>query len=101
MWYDRTKAAAKWDDGRPLRAVLYLRVSTPKQIEEGYGYERQHKILPEFCERKGWPVVGIYEEKGITGDGLEQRPAFMRLLGNIPLREFDVGNGLFILMKRH
>jgi hypothetical protein len=37
MWYDRTLASAKWEDGRPLRAVLYLRVSTPKQIEEGCG----------------------------------------------------------------
>lgn len=73
----------------PLRAVLYARVSTEEQAEEGHSIDAQLRVLREFCARKGWQVVGEYVDAGYSGRTLK-RPKMQALLRDANARAFDV-----------
>jgi len=56
--------------GKPKRAALYVRVSTDAQT-----VENQITELRQVAERRGWQVVEIYRDAGISGaKGRDQRP---------------------------
>ena len=68
------------------RAALYLRVST-----DGQTTENQRRELEAVAAAKGWNVVAVYEDAGISGaNGRDKRPGFDRMLKNAVRREFDV-----------
>ncbi len=68
------------------RAAIYLRVSTTGQT-----VENQRRELEQVAERRGWSVVAIYEDAGISGaKGRDQRPGFDRMLKDASRRKFDV-----------
>jgi len=68
------------------RAAIYLRVST-----DGQTTENQRLVLEEVARQAGWPVVDVFEDKGISGaKGRNERPAFNRLFKAATCREFDV-----------
>ncbi len=73
------------------RAVLYVRVSTEEQAEEGHSIEAQLRVLREFCARKGWQVVGEYVDAGVSGKTM-RRPKMQALLHDATAtpRPFDV-----------
>src|SRR3954447_14608786 len=76
--------------GQLIRVAIYYRVSDPQQAITGFGYSAQKTLLPEYCERVGWRIVGEYEEPGISADSLLQRPQFLRLLEDAKAGQFDV-----------
>ena len=39
-------------------AVIYIRVSTEEQARDAYGLESQEKACREFCQERGWTVLG-------------------------------------------
>ncbi len=49
------------------RAVIYLRVSTQKQAEEGYSLPAQMAACYEYAQRRGWKVVADPYVDAITG----------------------------------
>ena len=52
------------------RAALYVRVSTDSQT-----VENQIRELSQVAERRGWQVVEVYRDAGISGaKGRDQRP---------------------------
>jgi DNA invertase Pin-like site-specific DNA recombinase len=52
------------------RAALYVRVSTDKQT-----VENQTAALRQVAERRGWEVVHVYSDAGISGaKGRDSRP---------------------------
>ena len=60
---------------KPKRVGYYLRVSTGSQT-----VENQRLDLQRVADQRGWEVVDIYSDNGISGaKGREQRPAFDRL----------------------
>jgi DNA invertase Pin-like site-specific DNA recombinase len=68
------------------RAAIYVRVSTNEQTTEN-----QVVALREVAERRGWSVVEVYEDAGISGaKARDQRPDFNRLLKDARRRRFDV-----------
>lgn len=71
-----------------MRAALYYRVSTPGQVD-AYGLDAQKRLLPEYCQRVGWQVVGEYEEAGVSGESLFNRPAMRRLIEDLQQERFD------------
>lgn len=75
----------------PLRVVLYARVSTEEQADEGHSIDAQLRVLREFCARKGWQVVGEYVDAGYSGKTLK-RPKMQALLHDAQTapRAFDV-----------
>jgi site-specific DNA recombinase len=60
-------------------AVLYMRVSTKRQAEEGYSLEEQDKELPAFCERRALTVLESFVDRGESGRSMD-RPEFQSLL---------------------
>ena len=61
--------------GKGKRVAFYLRVSTGSQT-----VENQRLELAAVAEQRGWQIVAIYSDNGVSGaKGRDQRPAFDRL----------------------
>lgn len=68
------------------RVAIYVRVSTDHQTTEN-----QLRELRQVAERRGWHVVEIYTDNGISGaKGRDQRPGLDQLLKDASRRRFDV-----------
>ena len=68
------------------RAALYLRVST-----DGQTTENQRRVLAEVAERRGWHIVTVFEDAGISGaTERKKRPGFDAMLKDAMRRRFDV-----------
>jgi DNA invertase Pin-like site-specific DNA recombinase len=71
---------------KAARAALYLRVST-----SGQDTANQREVLEAVAARRGWTIVEIYADDGISGaKGREKRPAFDAMLKDARRRRFDV-----------
>jgi DNA invertase Pin-like site-specific DNA recombinase len=58
------------------RAALYLRVST-----DGQTVDNQRLALEAVCEQRGWEVVQVYSDNGVSGaKGRDQRPGLDAML---------------------
>ena len=62
-----------------IQAVIYCRVSSSKQVREGHGLEGQEKRCYDYAVSKGYSVVDVFREEGISG-AVTNRPAMRRLL---------------------
>jgi DNA invertase Pin-like site-specific DNA recombinase len=68
------------------RAALYVRVSTDHQT-----VENQIRELSQVAERRGWEVVEIYRDAGISGaKGRDGRPGLDTMLNDASRRKFEV-----------
>ena len=82
-----------------IRAALYIRVSTEEQVREGYSVEAQRDNLKRYAKNKGYSVVGVYADEGITArKKYTNRKEFMRLLDDVEAGKIDVI--LFIKLDR-
>ena len=72
--------------GKPKRAALYVRVSTDHQ-----SVENQVRELKQVAERRGWTVIEVYRDAGISGSkGRDKRPGLDAMLKDANRRKFDV-----------
>jgi DNA invertase Pin-like site-specific DNA recombinase len=68
------------------RAALYVRVSTDAQT-----VENQIRELRQVAARRGWDVVEVYSDAGISGaKGRSGRPGLDTMLKDASRRKFDV-----------
>jgi DNA invertase Pin-like site-specific DNA recombinase len=68
------------------RAALYARVSTDTQT-----VKNQIRELSQIAEHRGWEVVEIYRDAGVSGaKGREGRPGLDAMLKDACKRKFDV-----------
>ncbi|HEU5160323.1 MAG TPA: recombinase family protein [Streptosporangiaceae bacterium] len=73
-----------------FRAAVYCRVSTEEQAAEGTtSIEEQERRCREFAERKGWTVVKVYKDEGVSGTKRE-RPEWNRLMADAQASTFGV-----------
>lgn len=63
----------------PLRACLYLRVSTGRQAESDLSIPDQSRAGQAYCAAKGWPVITEYIEAGASGMD-DNRPNFQAMV---------------------
>ncbi len=71
---------------RKRDAALYVRVST-----DGQTVENQVRELRTIAERRGWQVIEVYTDHGISGaKGRSQRPGLDKLLQDATRHKFDV-----------
>jgi DNA invertase Pin-like site-specific DNA recombinase len=71
---------------RIRRAALYLRVSTDRQT-----VENQEIQLRQVAERRGWEVVAVYTDAGISGaKGRDKRPGLDKMLKDASKGELNV-----------
>ena len=67
------------ENGKPLKAVIYARVSTEGQAEEEVPLTAQVRECQEFAASKGWQVVDVFKDGGISGR-TDERPAFQQMM---------------------
>ena len=68
------------------RAALYLRVST-----DGQTVDNQRLALEAVCDQRGWQVVEVYADNGVSGaKGRNQRPGLDALLKDASRGRFNV-----------
>lgn len=64
--------------GLPVRAALYVRVSTGPQAKRDLSIPSQITLLNAYCAKKGWQVVATYKDaRSGTND---RRPEFQMML---------------------
>lgn len=68
------------------RVALYVRVSTNEQTTE-----HQQRELEAVAKARGWDVVKVYSDAGISGaKGRDKRPALDAMLSDATRGRFDV-----------
>lgn len=65
--------------GRPVRAALYMRVSTGRQAEHDLSIPDQRTQLRSWCIANGHDIVAEFVEAGASG-GDDRRPAFQQMI---------------------
>lgn len=75
----------------PLRAALYLRVSTGRQADSDLSIPDQRRQAQAHCAGRGWEVAAEYIEVGASATD-DRRPEFQRMLEAASVRPppFDV-----------
>lgn len=72
--------------GRTKRVGLYLRVSKNEQTTEN-----QRRELERVAEQRGWNLVQVYEDAGISGaKSRDKRPAFDQLCKDCSRGKLDM-----------
>lgn len=72
-----------------LRAVLYARVSTEEQAEEGYSLAAQLDVMRAYCDVQDMVIVEEILDDGYSGTNI-RRPGYQRLFDPLFRREWDV-----------
>lgn len=68
------------------RVALYVRVSTDKQTVENQQIE-----LEKVAKQRGWEIVAIYADNGVSGaKGREHRKQFDKLIKDATRAKFDI-----------
>lgn len=68
--------------------AIYCRVSTDAQREKST-IDSQRTLLPQLAEKHGLAVYREYVDDGISGESIEARPAFQRLLDDSSTGKFQ------------
>lgn len=68
-------------------AFGYTRVSTSIQVEGGISLTTQANKISEYCKYKGYTLVHVYEDAGISG-GTANRPSLIELMKVIKKGQF-------------
>jgi DNA invertase Pin-like site-specific DNA recombinase len=55
-----------------VNVVGYVRVSTSEQADSGAGLAAQHAAIVAEVERRGWTLVGVIEDAGVSGKNLNR-----------------------------
>ncbi len=74
-----------------MRAAIYVRVSREEQLEN-WSISAQTRESEEYCRQKGWEVLKIYTEEGVSAhsDSIVKRPQFRKLLDDCRNGGIDV-----------
>ena len=55
------------------RVIGYMRVSTSDQVESGLSLESQRQKLEHECARRGWEILEIIVDAGVSGKGINRK----------------------------
>ena len=73
---------------KKIIVAIYIRVSTKKQVEEGYSLDAQLEILQKFCESNGYILYKVYADEGKSGKDTN-RPAFQEMMKDMKAGLFN------------
>lgn len=65
------------------KAILYVRVSTARQADEGMSLDAQERQMRAYAEGLGYSDVEIVREEGRSGKSISGRPALSDALGRL------------------
>jgi site-specific DNA recombinase len=77
------------------KVIIYVRVSTTRQKQEGFSIESQKKKIIQFCNAANYEVVAIFEEDFFAKD-LMSRPQYQQLKNFVKNSEEKISN-VFVL----
>ena len=77
-----TSGTADTDQTTITKAVVYARVSSAAQVEEGHGLESQETRCREYANARGYEVIETFFDKAVSG-GLAERPGVVALLAHL------------------
>lgn len=69
-----------------MQAIIYLRVSTAGQVEDGVSLDAQESKARAWCELNDYPIKAVFTDAGISGKSAINRPELQNALA-------DCGNG--------
>src|SRR5438105_720162 len=72
-----------------VAALGYVRVSTDEQAATGHGLDAQRTQLALACEQRGWHLVDVVADEGVSGS-TTTRPGLDRVLTLLDAGEADV-----------
>ncbi|MEI4614225.1 recombinase family protein [Bacillus cereus] len=72
-----------------MKCVIYRRVSTDMQVEEGISLDMQKLRLEQYAKSQGWVVVNDYCDEGYSAKNTE-RPAFQKMIKGMKKKQFDI-----------
>jgi DNA invertase Pin-like site-specific DNA recombinase len=79
-----------------VRVVVYLRVSTDKQAEDGLGLDVQRKAITAWAKDAGHRIVATFQDAGVSGcSGLKDRPGLASAF-----REMEAGTADALVVYR-
>lgn len=65
----------------PVRVIGYLRVSTADQADSGAGVEAQRQAIEQTASQRGWQLVTVLADEGMSAASMDNRPALAAALG--------------------
>lgn len=75
---------------RTLPIIGYIRVSTDRQADEGFGLEVQEVVIRDWCSARGHELVGIHRDEGLSGSlDAGERPGLSAALETIESGEAE------------
>lgn len=77
------------ENGNFLINVGYLRVSTDRQAELGYGLDIQENEIVRYCRNNGIKNLVLFIDDGYTGTKMKDRPALAEIMEMI--KQFNKG----------
>lgn len=78
------------ENGALPRYAAYRRVSSPGQVEKDLSLPEQASQQRDFIRRNGGVVVAEFEDAGISGKNIKDRPAFQDMIQAAKEGKFDV-----------
>ncbi len=69
------------------KVAIYIRVSTKKQVEEGYSLDAQRERLEKLCETNGYIIYKVYADEGKSGKDTN-RPAYQEMMKDMKAGKF-------------
>src|SRR5437870_658735 len=79
----------KRQESRGPGAIGYVRVSTEEQASSGLGLAAQRAAIEAECERRGVPLLEVFEDRGLSAKSLH-RPALQEALALLDSGEANV-----------
>jgi len=73
------------------KAIIYIRVSTTQQADEGVSLQAQENKARAWCELNDYEVGGVHVDAGISGKKMGNRPALEKALS-----ECEKGSALVV-----
>ncbi|MFC5734315.1 recombinase family protein [Cytobacillus gottheilii] len=70
-------------------AVGYIRVSTGVQARDGFSLDNQIEEINKECKKQEWELLGIFDDKGISGALLNERPGLIEMMRFIKENNVD------------
>lgn len=71
-----------------LRAAIYARFSSENQNEKST--DDQIALCRELCEREGFKVVAVFQDRAVSGSSAVNRPGFQKMMRAAESKSFDV-----------
>lgn len=72
-----------------MKVAIYVRVSTTEQAQEGYSIPAQTSLLRKYSESFNYIIFDVYQDAGISGKNIIDRPGLLKLIEDAKCRKFD------------